>query len=74
MMENNYIRYFFFSKDQQEIDRNIAEQLRRKFVSKKVLVTGNWIEYTEITSSSKPTRSDAILITSGDIRNIKYTK
>lgn len=75
MSDNIYTRYFVFSKTQME---NLIEiQKKRGGIAPKfgqVMVRGVARIYTDIVTSPNNTKfADSIVITSGDIRTIKYT-
>ena len=65
-----YYRYFVYSSEE--------EQLRIKLYGNNVsfgsvIVRGVPKRYTSIVADLKDTKADAIVVTKGDIRKIKYT-
>ena len=69
------IRYFMFSKTQMVKKKEIEANIGRTYVPKTVIVNGTSKEYTEILDDPNKSRfSDAIVIISGDIDTIRYTK
>ncbi len=77
MSSNNiYFRYFVFSETQMNNAKKIANtrgDMSPEFG--KVFVHGTAKTYTDIVASINNLRySDSKIITSGDIRNIKYTQ
>lgn len=76
MADNIYTRYFVFSNTQMQ--RMIDLQKQRGGIAPKfgtVLVNGVPKVYTDIVvSTSKLRYADSKIVTSGDIRTIKYTK
>lgn len=71
---NSDIRYFMFSREQKKMQQEMSRRIGKNFVPKKVFVNGQEKEYTEILKDSNKSRyTDAILVASGDLKQIKYT-
>ena len=65
-----YYRYFVYSAQEEELKRKLHGQ-NTKFGT--VIVRGVSKKYTSIITDMKNSTSDAIIVTQGDIRKIKYT-
>lgn len=71
-----YTRYFVFSQTQMQDKINIASSMSSKKPKLgKVVVNGVARDYTEmVTDMARCRYSDAVLVTKGDIRTIKFTE
>lgn len=65
-----YYRYFIYSSEEEALRQKLYGQ-NASFGT--VVVRGNPKRYTSIVKDLKDTKPDAIIVTKGDIRNIKYT-
>lgn len=73
-MSNN-VKYFMYSSTQFKKRKEIEAKIGRKYIPGVVIVNGTPRQYTEIVSSPSNSRySDALILISGDINTIKYTK
>jgi len=71
---NNY-KYFMFSREHYNKNKTIYEKIDKEYIAKTVLVRGEWRQYTDIVSSPADCHyTDSIIVTSGELRTIKYTK
>lgn len=69
----NKIKYFMFSVSQMNLRKEVESKLGKTYTPGSVLVNGVYKQYTEIVDDPKKSRyPDAIVVTSGDIRFIKY--
>lgn len=69
-----YTRFFIFSRTQMEEQKATAAKLGRLFKPKQVIVNGVAKIYTDIVLDKNSVRqTDAYVVTSGDIRGIKFT-
>lgn len=66
-----YMRFFVYSTEEKELRERIHGA--NKKVTGTVIVNGVPKEYTSIVTDISNTKSDAIVVISGDIRKIKYT-
>lgn len=75
MSNDSNIKFFMFSVSQMNMRKDVESKLGKKYEPSLVLVNGVYKQYTEIVNDPKEARySDAVLVTSGDIRYIKYIK
>lgn len=65
-------KYFFFSREQYEMRKNVEAGRNKEYVPGKVMNRGRWRDYTEICESPSSVYSDAVLVAEGYIENIKY--
>lgn len=71
---NDSIKYFMYSKTQQDIKKEVTRRIGKNFVPSKVFINGQVFEFTEIVKDPNKTRfSDSKVVASGDINKIKYT-
>ena len=69
-----YTRFFNFSRTQLEEQKKTANKLGRLFKPKQVIVNGVAKVYTDIVLDKNNVRyTDAYVVTSGDIRGMKFT-
>lgn len=69
-----YTRFFIFSRTQLEEQKKTANKLGRLFKPKQVIVNGVAKVYTDIVLDKNNVRyTDAYVVTSGDIRGMKFT-
>ena len=74
-MSDLYNRYFVFSQQQMDMQVKIEANLGKKPVFGTVIVNGSPKIYTDILADMGACRfGDSIIVTSGDIRKIKYTE
>lgn len=68
-------KYFLYSATQYKARVQIEKNMKKQYIPGKVLVRGQWKDYTEISNNPSNNRfSDTIIITEGYIDNINYTK
>lgn len=74
LSKTDYV-YFIYSKEHMELMTNIAKKRGKTITLGTVIVNGSPKKYTDIVSSPSATRyTDAVVVTSGILGNIKYTK
>lgn len=77
-IDNIYIRYFMFSMEHYNKTRDIEKKCgNNNYKFGQVIVSGNYKPFTVITRDPETYSrrySDAKIVTSGDIRKIKYTE
>ncbi len=75
MSNNGNIKFFMFSSSQMKMRKEVEAKLGKVYNPSLVLVNGEYKQYTEMVNDPKNARfSDSIIVTSGDIRHIKYIK
>ena len=67
-------KYFLYSAQQHKERRTVEKNIGKTFIAGKVLVKGQWQDYTEISSNPKNQYSDCKVIAEGDLTDIKYRK
>ena len=74
-MYDLYYRYFIFSQEQKNMRLKVEANLGKQIKFGTVVVNGVKKEYTDIViDPNKSKFSDAVIVTHGDIRKIKYTE
>jgi hypothetical protein len=74
MATDIYLRYFMYSREQLELKKTVASKRGKTYVPGTVIVNGSAKQFTEmVTDPVNVNFSDAMLVTSGDMRKIKYT-
>lgn len=75
MSNDGNIKFFMFSSSQMKMRKEVEAKLGKTYTPSLVLVNGEYKQYTEMVNDPKNVRfADSILVTSGDIRHIKYIK
>lgn len=75
MSNYNNIKYFIFSATAYKLKQDLFNKLGKIYKPGEVLVNGIYKQFTEIVNEPNESRfSDAIIVASGDIREIKYKK
>lgn len=68
-------KYFLYSATQYKARVEIEKKMKKKYIPGKVLVRGQWKNYTEISNNPSNNRfSDSVIIAEGYLENINYTK
>ena len=74
-MSDLYYRYFLFSQEQKNMRLKVEGNLGKQIKFGTVVVNGVAKQYTDIViDPNKSKFSDAVIVTHGDIRKIKYTE
>jgi len=75
MSNDLYNRFFVFSQQQMDLRISIEKKTGKNPKFGTVIVNGTPKVYTDIVASMNQVRfADSIIVTSGDIRKIKYTQ
>lgn len=65
--------YFLYSSAQHKMRNQIEERLGKKFIPGKVLVNGNWKQFTQISKTpDNKMYGDAKLVAQGYLDSMKY--
>lgn len=75
MADTNRFRYFLYSQNQHKVRVEAESRINKQYVPGQVLVNGRWKSYTEISTEASNNRfADAIVVASGNLEDMKYTK
>jgi hypothetical protein len=74
-VDQEYLRYFVFSKEQLNVFTRLNERLGRPTVVPTVFVAGRRKQYTEMLKDPTKCRySDYKIVAAGDIRTMQFTE
>lgn len=72
--DDNVYMYFLYSETQQKERTTIEARINRIFVPGTVIVRGKPQKYTELSRKPTNTYSDTVIVTSGYLASMNYTK
>ena len=73
LMNDENFKYFLFSTAQMKQKREVSRLISREYTPGQVYIGTSVKQFTEIVSDPKESKfPDAIIVASGDIRNIRY--
>lgn len=72
-MASRVYKYFLFSQQQYQLRKEVELNLGKNYVPGKVLKSGRWKDYTEISDSPSNNKfADAKVIAEGYLDNMQY--
>lgn len=68
-------KYFLYSASQYKARVQIEKNMKKQYIPGKVLINGQWKDYTEISNTPGNNRfSDSIIVAEGELDKMNYTK
>ena len=68
-------KYFLYSASQYKARVQIEKNMKKQYIPGKVLINGQWKDYTEISNTPGNNRfSDSIIVAEGELEKMNYTK